>query len=179
MIAALDHPPTDWTWVIITSVAIFVASASSLWLGIGPFKDFILRRQKQYDKVLRRQLLINVSPQTVTAVSVLIVIVLGLVGYALTESIFGVIFCCAAGAAMPTVILKILAARRLERLESQLVGGIQTLSSGVRAGLNLTQSLELIARTPPRRWARKSRTWSVNTSLVCRLKRLWTTQRCG
>ena len=38
------------------------------------------------------------------------------------------------------------ARRRLARLETQLVGGIQTLSSGVRAGLNLVQSMELVAR---------------------------------
>jgi Flp pilus assembly protein TadB len=34
-------------------------------------------------------------------------------------------------------------------LEEQLVGGVQTLASGVRAGLNLVQSMEMIARDAP------------------------------
>jgi tight adherence protein B len=39
-----------------------------------------------------------------------------------------------------------LAQRRLAKLERQLVSGIQTLGSGVRAGLNLVQSFGLVAR---------------------------------
>jgi len=46
-------------------------------------------------------------------------------------------------------VLKLLRIRRLDRLELQLVGGIQTLASGVRAGLNLVQSMELVARDGP------------------------------
>ena len=48
------------------------------------------------------------------------------------------------GLAVPVLTIKMLKRRRLSRLEDQLVDGIQTLSSGVRAGLNLVQAMELV-----------------------------------
>ncbi|MBL7134915.1 MAG: type II secretion system F family protein, partial [Phycisphaerae bacterium] len=42
-------------------------------------------------------------------------------------------------------VLKYLTYKRLNKLEAQLVPGIQTLASGVRAGLNLVQAMGLVA----------------------------------
>ena len=52
-------------------------------------------------------------------------------------------------ALFPWMILKLLRQKRLRQLEEQLVLGIQSLASGVRAGLNLVQAMELIARDSP------------------------------
>ena len=46
---------------------------------------------------------------------------------------------------LPRLVVRFLQRRRLYRLNEQLVDGIQTLSSGVRAGLNLVQAMELLA----------------------------------
>ncbi|MDP7637636.1 MAG: type II secretion system F family protein, partial [Phycisphaerae bacterium] len=53
------------------------------------------------------------------------------------------------GVLLPTILIRRLRTRRLNRLESQLVSGIQTLASGVRAGLNFVQAMELIAHDGP------------------------------
>ncbi|HPS52372.1 MAG TPA: type II secretion system F family protein, partial [Phycisphaerae bacterium] len=50
---------------------------------------------------------------------------------------------------LPGAIIRKLQKKRLDRLETQIVEGIQTLASGVRAGLNLVQAMELIARDAP------------------------------
>jgi tight adherence protein B len=46
----------------------------------------------------------------------------------------------------PTAITKFLIRRRILKLEEQIVSGIQTIASGVRAGLNLVQAMQLLAR---------------------------------
>ena len=55
----------------------------------------------------------------------------------------------ALGAAVPMIALRVLRRRRMARLGDQLVDGVQTLASGVRAGLNLIQAFELVARNLP------------------------------
>jgi len=47
---------------------------------------------------------------------------------------------------LPNLIVRHLEAKRLQKLESQLVDGLTTLASAARAGLNLVQSMELLER---------------------------------
>jgi tight adherence protein B len=85
----------------------------------------------------------------VTVLSALAMAVLAVLGYLATFSMMGALLGIAIGAASPRLILWWLRKRRLEKLEDQLVTGIQTLASGVRAGLNLVQSMQLLARDGP------------------------------
>jgi tight adherence protein B len=55
----------------------------------------------------------------------------------------------AAGVFLPTLVLKLLREQRLRKIEAQLLTGIATLSSGVRAGLNMVQAMEMLAREGP------------------------------
>ena len=86
---------------------------------------------------------------TVTVMSFCLVLLLASVGYLITGSMFGAGAGVAMGLFLPTIFIKHLREKRLKKLNDQLVGGIQTLSSGVRAGLNLVQALELVARDSP------------------------------
>lgn len=147
--AQLEPPPIDWTWLIITSAVIFVATAAATWCGWAPLKAVIFRQEARYDKTLRGQLLLSVKPRSITVLTIVVVLVLGFLGYALFEHVIAVILCGAVGMLMPAVAMKVLARRRLKKLESQLVGGIQTLCSGVRAGLNLVQAMELVGKDGP------------------------------
>ena len=149
ILAQVEQAPVDWTWLIITSVVIFGGSAAALWYGWEPLKTVILQQEARYDRILRQRLLMQIKPRTMTVLNVLMIAVLGLIGYALSKHIIGVLICGAVGIFLPAIWIKILARRRLERLENQLVGGIQTLCSGVRAGLNLVQAMELVARDGP------------------------------
>jgi len=149
ILAQAQQPPADWTWQIATSVVIFAAAATAAWYGWGPIKAMISRQEDRYDRTLRRRLLMDVKPRTMTTLSILVIAVFGFIGYALTGNVIGVILCGAVGIVLPAGAMKVLARRRLEKLEGQLVSGIQTLCSGVRAGLNLVQAMELVARDGP------------------------------
>lgn len=124
---------------------IFLAVASVAFIWWGPLCYLVRRREEYYDRVLRRSLLLDVRPRTVTlfgagAVGLLALVFYLLVRHPLSAAMGGVI-----GALLPTLVLRFLKHRRLYRLQDQLVNGIQTLSSGVRAGLNLIQAMELVA----------------------------------
>ncbi len=133
----------------VTSVLFFVAIAAGVYMGYAPLKALILRQERMFGTVLRSTLLLDVKPRAVTLLCGLAMAVLGAVGFLATESFLGVVLCGAVGAILPPVFLRMLRRRRLRKLEDQLVGGIVTLASGVRAGLNLVQAMELVARDGP------------------------------
>jgi len=117
--------------------------AAVLWRPVG---RFIARQEAYYDKVLRRSLLIDVNPRTVTLLAVGAVVLCALVGYSIVGHVLVAILGGAVGLFLPSVTLKLLRTLRLSKLEDQLVNGVQTLSSGVRAGLNLIQAMDLLAK---------------------------------
>lgn len=51
---------------------------------------------------------------------------------------------------LPWYLLRRMAKRRREKIEEQLAGSMTTLSSAIRAGLSLAQSLEILAEQSPR-----------------------------
>ena len=133
-------------WGIAAGAVIFAGSAAIVAAWWEPAKRFVLRQEQQYDRVLRRQLLMDVRPRTVTLMGAGAILFFALVAYAMIQHVLVALAGAAFGAALPPLIVRFLRARRLYRLEDQLVDGIQTLSSGVRAGLNLVQSIGLLAR---------------------------------
>ncbi|MBI5724278.1 MAG: type II secretion system F family protein [Planctomycetes bacterium] len=134
---------------IIYSGVILVATFVCAWIGARPMGELIRAQEQMYDVVLRSTLLLDVKPRSFTILTALVIVCLGLLGYVITSSIFGALLLAAIGAAFPAVALRLLRRRRLNKLEDQIVGAIQTLASGVRAGLNLVQSMELIAKDGP------------------------------
>lgn len=134
---------------VLTSAFMAMASGVSVYLGYRPLRSIILRQEYQWGRTLRTNLLIDVRPRMVTVLTGVAMVVLGAAGYAVSEALVGVALCAAVGAVLPAMALRRLRKRRLDKLEGQLVGGIVTLASGVRAGLNLVQSMELAARDGP------------------------------
>ena len=135
--------------MIVGSVVMFVLTAAAVWVGCRPLRDAILRREKLYDLVFRRALLMDISPRLITIGTGVIMFVLGFLAYALLRNIFAALFAGLFGALMPHWVIQRMRRRRLKKLEVQLVDGIQRLASGVRAGLNLVQSIGLVARDGP------------------------------
>lgn len=134
---------------VMNTVLIFGLTASAVFLGCRPLGDFILHREAEYDLIFRRALLLDISPRIITVGTGVIMFMLGFMGYVLSRSVIGAMLGLALGVFLPHSLIRYLRRRRLKKLEDQLVGGIQTLSSGVRAGLNLVQSLTLVARDGP------------------------------
>jgi tight adherence protein B len=134
---------------ILVSAAIFLLVAAAGWLGHRPVASIIRRQERRYEEVLQRRLLIDIRPRAVTLGGAVAMLVLAMLGYALSMSWLGAAIGVAIGAAAPPVGMWLLRKRRLEQLERQLVSGIRTLASGVRAGLNLVQSMQLLANDGP------------------------------
>ncbi len=149
MIFPAEAVPLDATRMIVTSLLIFVCSALAIAVGYAPLKTVILRQERMFENVLRGRLLIDVRPRHATIATGAVMAVLAIVLYAVVGSLAGALLGLGVGAALPQAVLAILQRRRLARLEHQLVGGIQTLSSAVRAGLNLIQAMQLVSRDGP------------------------------
>ena len=149
MMLAAAEVQVDWTAVLTSSLLLFAGTAVTVFVGFRPFREYLQYREYEFDQVLRRKLLLEIKPRTATVLSGVGIVVLSLLGYVLTESLLGAAAGGVLGVLLPGVMLRVLRRRRLERLEGQLVNGIQTLASGVRAGLNLVQSMQLVARDGP------------------------------
>jgi len=135
--------------ILVGSFVVFVLTAAAVFVGAAPLREAIRRREEEYDLIFRRALLMDVSPRLITMGTGLVMLVLGFMGYAISRGPIGAILGGAIGVFLPHAVVRYLRRRRLRKLEDQLVGGIQTLASGVRAGLNLVQSLTLVARDGP------------------------------
>lgn len=141
---------SDMTSQLLPSLVLFAMMAAAVGVGLRPLMQFLRRRESTYSLILRSQLLMDISPRLVTVASLLGVVCLAAIGQMITGSMIGLFAGAAVGVYLPTVLLRTLARKRLTKLEEQLVGGIQTLMASVRAGLNLVQAMELLARTGPK-----------------------------
>ena len=149
MILAADVIPVDYGGLVRSSVVLFLMTAVAVFIGYRPFVEYTREQEAIYDDVLRRKLLYRIRPRSVTVIMYIGIALLAFAFFGATESLFGAAIGAILGVFIPKVLMTMFTRRRLARLELQLVGGIQTLASGVRAGLNLVQSMELVARDGP------------------------------
>lgn len=147
MIEAMDTG--ELAVLIAVSAVVFAAGAAAVYMGYRPVRALIAAQQRQFDEVLRARLLLDVDPRLATVLALLGMVILALGLWALSGTMLGGAIGLAGGALLPSLVMGSLRRRRLRRLEEQLVDGIQTLASGVRAGLNLVQALQLVVRDGP------------------------------
>ena len=131
---------------IAAAAAVFVGTTAAVRVGARPMLAAIRRREKMYATVLGSQLLLDITPRSATILTGAAMVLLAAVFHVMLGGVLSAILGLFVGAFAPHALLRLLHRRRLRRLEAQLVSGIQTLASGVRAGLNLVQAMELIAR---------------------------------
>jgi len=125
---------------------LFVTAAVFLLVRFG-WNDFVRwlgRMEQRFDTALNQQLLLDVNPRMALILAASTVLVIGFVGFALMSSVIGFILGVGVALFAPWGVLVYLESKRRTRLEQQLVDGIVALASGVRAGLNLVQSMELL-----------------------------------
>jgi len=138
------------TQLFMNSIAIFFAAASAVWLGLNPLRELLAKREAFYKHVLCNTLLLDVPPRVVTVLTAMVMVLLGCIAFIMLEgNLIATLLAAGAGFVLPGTIINLLRKRRLDKLESQLVGCIQTLASGVRAGLNLVQAMEMVSRDGP------------------------------
>jgi len=145
LIVSVSLTPGDFIYSIVACLAAIFA----VWIGYRPAGALLLRQEEQFDRTFNQRLLMDVSPRQVTVVWLLVVAMLCMSGGLVLGVRLGVLVGLVVGLFVPSSVMRLLQKRRLAKLEDQLVLGIQTLAGGVRAGLNLVQSLSLVARSGP------------------------------
>lgn len=138
-------------WLLSIAILTWLAVFFFVRYGWEPFSRILLRYEAQYDRVLNRQLLMNIPPRAALITAIGLIIVPGLFLAIIGGNPFFFLIGAAIGGFVPPVVLKHMDTKRRLRLEQQLVDGITTLASGQRAGLNLIQSMELLVENtvPP------------------------------
>ena len=149
MIGAAEVASSGTTSLVIVSAALFAIFFAAAVVAYKPLGQVIRWQEWVFANVLQDKLLLDVRPRVATMLTFMGIVLLTLIGYAASGSFLGAAFGAAAGIFLPVLTMRRLAIRRLTRLEGQLVVGVQTLASGVRAGLNLVQSMQLVARDGP------------------------------
>lgn len=112
--------------------------------GYGPATRWLRAQEVSYDRVLRRQLLLDVDPKTIVWLNIGGVAGAFILGFLVSQSFILSGILALIVVFIPHLIIKHLETKRRQKLEVQLVDGLTTLASGVRAGLNLIQSMTLL-----------------------------------
>ena len=141
---------TQTGFTVLANVLLAGLTMAAIYLGWRPFVAFLLQQEERGDMVLHRQLLWRTSVRTVMALAAALIAVLALLGYIVSGSVYGAMVVAIVAVLLQPLLLKWFQRRYLRALDDQLVPGIQTLASGVRAGLNLVQSMQLVARDGPK-----------------------------
>ena len=127
------------------SLLLFAGVLLAIRYGTGPGRKWIREQSMYYDRVLCRQLLLEVDPLLAVWMHIAGVLLTLLVGIYLAGLLFAIVL-AAIAAAVPYFLIRHLEVKRRQRLEIQLVDGLASLASGVRAGLNLVQSIQLLVQ---------------------------------
>lgn len=114
--------------------------------GHAPALLFRERQEQSYDRVFRRQLMLDIEPRTVFYMAMSGVAVTFLLLLLLTANLFIALVGGAAAYWLPTLVVRHLEQKRRKRLDGQLADSLTTLSAGTRAGLNLVQAIEMVER---------------------------------
>lgn len=130
---------------VLCSVMLLAGILLMVRYGYTPGKAWIDKQQLYYDRVLCRQLLLDVDPRTAVWAHIAGVVFIVLIGVYLTGVLIGLVL-AAISALVPYFIIRHLETKRRFRLEVQLVDGLASMASGVRAGLNLVQSMQLLVQ---------------------------------
>lgn len=141
---------SEGTRLLFGSIVMFLALVAAVFLGTNPLIEAIRRREAEYREVLNRALLLEISPRVVTILTAISMVIISAMVFSLTGSLIATGLGIAGAVALPTAFIRYLRRKRIRQLDEQLVGAVQTLASGVRAGLNLVQSMQMIARDSPK-----------------------------
>ncbi|MFA7236519.1 MAG: type II secretion system F family protein [Phycisphaeraceae bacterium] len=138
--------PNDAIQLILLSLAMF-ASVFLLVRFCGPPLLILARKQeRRLDDVLNRQLLLDIPPRA-SLISIGVgMIVIGMICAALAANWVWFFPGAAVTIVLPNLVINHLETKRRKRLEEQIIDGVTAMSSGVRAGLNLVQSMQLLVK---------------------------------
>ncbi|MCB0358666.1 MAG: type II secretion system F family protein [Bdellovibrionales bacterium] len=108
----------------------------------------IKQQQELSEAETIRELYLNIDPEIFFFFRASVAGLLFLVGTALINSFLGLLL-AAFGFFVPATMLKNMRIKRIKKFESQLVEGLEMMGNGLKSGLTLQQSIELLCREFP------------------------------
>lgn len=130
----------------IISALLFFSMVLGVRYGWPVLKAWLSRREVWYDTVLNQHLLLDIHPRSAMWLSFAGMMICALIAYAVMNLWFWFLIGAVVGGFLPALLFRHLETKRRAKLESQLIDGITSLASGVRAGLNLIQAMELLVK---------------------------------
>ena len=141
----MDFSSNYFALQVLASIMMLIGVFLIVRYGYTPGLRWFRQQEDRYERVLRRQLMMDVKPTQVVILNLVGMAFVFLVTVFLTGILTGVVM---AGLTLlvPYFVIRHLEIKRRKKLEVQLVDGLSTLASGVRAGLNLVQSMQLLVQ---------------------------------
>ncbi len=131
------------------AILIYVLAFASVFIfvnyGWQTVRAWLILQEDYYDRVLNDQLLLNINPRLAMTLTIMVIILMAIIGYLIGGPVIMALLGSLAFFA-PWLVVRHFDQKRKERLNLQLVDGITTIASGVRAGLTLIQGMELLVQ---------------------------------
>ncbi len=145
--------------MIVFKIGSMILLTLSVWL-IGMFiyrsmNMFVFRYRGYYEQMVSKTttelatMFIKVKKKQMGLLFLLGMLTIGVFIYSLSGNLIIALIAMIGSASLPRLILKYTKARRTGKFEDQLVEGLILLSNSLKAGLDLTQGLQLIVRDMP------------------------------
>ncbi|MBM3244955.1 MAG: hypothetical protein FJZ15_04090 [Candidatus Omnitrophica bacterium] len=115
----------------------------------GKLKGWQIKKQKVVEKELDDMFAYNKSPQYIVRFYYILPPAFGLVAFVITQSALFAFLAAFLGLFIPTIILRARSAKRRMKFNSQILDSIMILSSSLKGGLSLLQSLEVLIEEMP------------------------------
>ncbi len=133
----------------VISLVVFGAAGLFVWSLFNGVVAWLHRKEEEFARRLNEMFFFDFSPRLAAQLSVASILSVALFSWLVFQSLFVAILGGLLGFFLPNLVMRYLLFRRKRKLDSQLSDGILTIASGVRASLNLVQSLQLVEANHP------------------------------
>ena len=149
------HPPCTENTIetIMHKLLIYLSVFTAVSLMIQVVTEIIVgavgKYQKAYVEKNMRELtamFMFIDPKKLFYLNISIMVVFALIGFLLTENIIIVLVIGAIGFFLPKFGLRLLKKKRLKKIEDQLIDTLGMLSGGLRSGMSLLQSIQVVEK---------------------------------
>jgi tight adherence protein B len=139
--------------LLIVIIFLFLAAVTLIVYSVLPHlfqkaEDWQLTKEKEV-AIQMEKLYFDRHPRSIVQLYFILPIILGVTGYFVSKTAIFSIIGIALGLAIPNFILKIRFAKRKQKFTSQLLDGINLMSSSLKGGLSLLQAIEVVAEEMP------------------------------
>ena len=118
--------------------------------GFGPTVKAYHHQLEEFDRIFNQQLMKDVDPRLIMGAILAETFMIGLMIALILGHPMWFVIGASFGLLVPLVVIKNMEKKRRRALDDQIVDGINTLASAVRAGLTLVQAFQLLVQNGTR-----------------------------